>query len=34
MIDKRVIGEGKPGKVTRQLEEKYHELTKVSGEPI
>lgn len=34
MIDKRVIGEGKPGKVTRQLEEKYHELTKISGEPI
>ena len=33
-IDKRIIGEGKPGKVTRQLEAKYHELTKVSGEPI
>lgn len=33
-IDKRIIGEGKPGKVTRQLETKYHELTKISGEPI
>lgn len=33
-IDKRVIGDGKPGTVTRQLETKYHELTRVSGEPI
>jgi len=33
-IDGRVIGDGKPGKVTRMLEESYHSLTKVSGEPI
>lgn len=33
-IDGRVIGTGKPGPVTRQLEKAYHALTKVSGEPI
>ena len=33
-IDGRVIGDGKPGKMTRMLEERYHALTKVSGEPI
>ena len=33
-IDGRVIGTGKPGPVTRRLEEDYHALTKVSGEPI
>ncbi len=33
-IDGRVIGGGKPGPVTRQLEDDYHALTKVSGEPI
>jgi branched-chain amino acid aminotransferase len=33
-IDGRVIGDGKPGKLTRMLEESYHSLTKVSGEPI
>jgi branched-chain amino acid aminotransferase len=33
-IDGRVIGTGKPGPVTRQLEDDYHNLTKVSGEPI
>jgi branched-chain amino acid aminotransferase len=33
-IDGRVIGDGKPGKLTRMLEERYHALTKVSGEPI
>jgi branched-chain amino acid aminotransferase len=33
-IDGRVIGAGKPGPVTRQLEGQYHALTKVSGEPI
>jgi branched-chain amino acid aminotransferase len=33
-IDGRVIGTGKPGPVTRRLEEDYHGLTKVSGEPI
>ena len=33
-IDGRVIGTGKPGPLTRRLEEDYHALTKVSGEPI
>lgn len=33
-IDGRVIGTGKPGKVTRTLEARYHALTKTSGEPI
>lgn len=33
-VDGRVIGDGKPGKTTRMLEESYHSLTKVSGEPI
>jgi len=33
-IDGRVIGRGRPGPVTRELEEKYHALTKISGEPI
>jgi branched-chain amino acid aminotransferase len=33
-IDGRVIGNGKPGKLTRQLVEDYHALTKTSGEPI
>jgi branched-chain amino acid aminotransferase len=33
-IDGRVIGSGKPGPLTRMLEERYHALTKVSGEPI
>ncbi len=33
-IDGRVIGTGKPGQVTRRLEDEYHALTKVSGEPI
>lgn len=33
-IDGRVIGDGKPGPVTRDLVERYHSLTKVSGEPI
>lgn len=33
-IDGRVIGTGKPGKITRMLEDRYHALTKVSGEPI
>lgn len=33
-IDRRVIGEGAPGKVTRELDERYRALTKVSGEPI
>lgn len=33
-IDGRVIGNGKPGRLTRQLVEKYHALTKATGEPI
>src|SRR3954447_17869365 len=33
-IDGRVIGTGKPGKLTKQLVSAYHALTKVSGEPI
>jgi branched-chain amino acid aminotransferase len=33
-IDGRVIGSGKPGPITRWLEEDYRALTKVSGEPI
>ena len=33
-IDGRVIGDGKPGPVTRSLVEKYHALTQISGEPI
>ena len=33
-IDGRVIGNGKPGPVTKKLVGQYHALTKVSGEPI
>lgn len=33
-IDGRVIGDGKPGRVTRTLIEKYRELTRSSGTPI
>jgi branched-chain amino acid aminotransferase len=33
-IDGRVIGTGKPGPITRKLEEEYRSLTKNSGEPI
>jgi branched-chain amino acid aminotransferase len=33
-IDGRVIGTGKPGKLTRSLVEKYHALTNSTGEPI
>jgi hypothetical protein len=33
-IDGRVIGTGKPGKISRKLVADYHALTKVSGEPI
>jgi hypothetical protein len=29
-----VIGNGKPGTITKKLVEDYHALTKVSGEPI
>jgi branched-chain amino acid aminotransferase len=33
-IDNRVIGNGKPGNVTRNLVSEYHALTETSGEPI
>jgi len=33
-IDGRVIGNGKPGTITKKLVEDYHALTKVSGELI
>jgi branched-chain amino acid aminotransferase len=33
-IDGRVIGDGKPGPVTKNLEIRYRALTQVSGEPI
>jgi branched-chain amino acid aminotransferase len=33
-IDGRVIGTGKPGKLTRKLVEEYHALTDSSGDPI
>ena len=33
-IDGRVIGTGKPGKLSMKLIASYKELTKVSGEPI
>jgi branched-chain amino acid aminotransferase len=33
-IDGRVIGRGRPGPVTRELEERYRALTKMAGEPI
>jgi branched-chain amino acid aminotransferase len=33
-IDGRIIGNGKPGTLTRKLVQDYHALTKVSGEPI
>ena len=33
-IDGRVIADGKPGRLTRDLEKRYRALTQVSGEPI
>jgi len=33
-IDKRPIGDGRPGKVTGELAARYHELTLVEGTPI
>jgi branched-chain amino acid aminotransferase len=33
-IDGRVIGNGKPGRVTRELIANYHALTNAAGEPI
>lgn len=33
-IDRRVIGNGKPGAVTRDLERKFHDFARVNGTPI
>uniref|UniRef100_UPI00356587BA aminotransferase class IV n=1 Tax=Pontiella sp. TaxID=2837462 RepID=UPI00356587BA len=33
-IDKREIGDGKPGKITSQLAELYHQAARSEGEPI
>lgn len=33
-IDRRIIGNGKPGHVTLRLLDRFHSLTKESGEPI
>lgn len=33
-VDGRVIGSGQPGPLTRMLTDRYHALTRVSGEPI
>ena len=33
-VDGRIIGNGKPGPVTKRLVKNYHALTQVSGEPI
>jgi branched-chain amino acid aminotransferase len=33
-VDGRVIGDGKPGAITRKLVEKYHAVTNSTGEPI
>jgi len=33
-IDGRAIGDGRPGPITKMLIGKYHELTKITGEPI
>jgi len=33
-IDGRVIGKGRPGRVTRGLVRRYHDLTQTTGEPI
>ncbi|MBI1177428.1 branched-chain-amino-acid transaminase [bacterium] len=33
-IDGRVIGNGKPGKLTKELVRRYHDLTQSTGEPI
>lgn len=33
-VDGRTIGSGQPGPITRMLTERYHALTRVSGEPI
>ena len=34
VIDKRIIGDGKPSRITRILMEEFHKLTQVTGTPI
>jgi branched-chain amino acid aminotransferase len=33
-LDNRVIGDGKPGEITRRITERYRELTRSEGEPV
>jgi branched-chain amino acid aminotransferase len=33
-LDKRIIGKGKPGSITKKISEEYHSLTQVIGVPI
>lgn len=33
-VDKRIIGDGKPGKITRELKERFGKLTQTTGTPI
>jgi branched-chain amino acid aminotransferase len=33
-VDGRLIGDGKPGKITKELMAKFHELTQTTGTPI
>jgi branched-chain amino acid aminotransferase len=33
-VDGRVIGDGRPGPVTRELMRTYHELTREEGTPV
>lgn len=34
MLDQRPIGDGKPGKITKQFMERFHQLTQTTGTPI
>lgn len=34
MLDRREIGDGKPGPITKRLVERFHELTQTTGTPI
>ena len=33
-VDGRIIGNGKPGKITQELNKKFKELTQTTGTPI
>ncbi|MBC7346481.1 MAG: branched-chain amino acid aminotransferase, partial [Clostridia bacterium] len=33
-LDGRVIGQGRPGPITKNLMRAFHELTRLEGEPI